>query len=68
MERLRLQRKSDDLLDVTLEGSRRELIELTKAACTLMSADSSLRPCDAVGDVLQVYLNVAKMFGREGKH
>lgn len=68
MERLRLQWKSDDLLDITVERSRRELIELTKAACTLMSADSTLRPCDAVGDVLQVYLNVAKMFGKEGKN
>lgn len=68
MERLRLQRKSDDLLDITVERSRKELIELTKAACTLMSADSTLRPCDAVGDVLQVYLNVAKMFGKEGKN
>lgn len=35
-------------------------IELTKAACVLMAANSSLGPHDAVGDVFQVYEELAE--------
>ena len=37
------------------EYTRYECIQLTRAACELMSTNPSLPPEDAVGDVMQVY-------------
>ena len=68
MNALQFHLKTEDHLDIAAEESRMEMIELTKAACALMTANSSLAPKDAVGDVFQVYLNVIRMFGRENRH
>ena len=46
-------------LDIPDDNFRLERIQLTMAACLLMSANAELPPEDAVGDVLQVYQYVS---------
>ncbi len=45
--------------DIPDDKFRLERIQLTMAACLLMSANAKLPPEDAVGDVLQVYQYVS---------